>query len=492
VPRTVHDPDRGAGITEYAAVILLVAGITATVVFSGADARVAAFLGRAVDAVPGAAAAPGTATGPVTAAAPSGTGTGDPPPRPADDGAVAGFSDGGDVLGYDPSWWDGEGTWGAPSDDMPLFGFQDRGGYRWDCGRVFDFACKLGGGAASGAVETWGGIADTACLLHLCSHSGFRDNWAAVSDGITHVFTRNPLTTAGEMWDGFIEPFEESAGQGGFWNNGGYAAAGTVGGILRPFRALPDDDGGNGGDSGDDHPTHPEPNGHVPGSGMGDAELPPDDPYQAFRWLRERVPPPADLTDGERSALRFYSSGTSYGHGLGNGYEHINRHLRGQDPPVDRTPEQDAQVLRAIDDIDAVMARHRLPEPVIAYRVAGDGFLDALGVDAADPAAIEGLIGRTLREDGYLSTSADRYTAAGARGDVEMRIRVPEGYAAVDMADDATADYPEEAELLLDRGARYVVHGARTDDTGVVHLDVEIVPEGWTRPGDWAPQPLED
>ncbi|MFC4565525.1 ADP-ribosyltransferase [Nocardiopsis mangrovi] len=510
--RTIHDPERGAGYTEYAAVIFLVAAITAGVVFSGIPSRAGTLLGGAVDAV-GAAAGPDAADaerGPSVPSAASG-GAADPgagDQDPAGTGTGPAHGDVAEVVGGPwegngdhPAWWDDEGSWGTPSEDMPLFGFQDRGGYTWDCGRIVDFACKLGGGLTRGGLETFEGVADGACLLHLCSHSGFRNNWSATFDGVAHVFTQNPLTTAREMWDGFTEPFEETGQRGGFWQNGGYSIAGVFGGLLRPFRALPDrdgtpdrdgrpDDGGDGEDGGGegDGSHRPEPNGHVPGTGMGDADVPPRDEFDAQEWARDAFPLPRYVSTGEEASIRYYTGTGPDGTGVyGRGHEFINGSLRGHFPDADMTPEDEAAVPRAIDDIDSVMARTRLPRAAVLSRSLNTDFLRSLGIDETDPSSVGGLVGTTMDERGYMSTTAKRMDQAAA---VHMRVRVPEGYPAAFIGDESLTPHVGEAEFLIDRGARYVVHEARIDDSGTVQMEVEIVPDGWVRPGDWSPSPL--
>ncbi|MFC4561964.1 polymorphic toxin-type HINT domain-containing protein [Nocardiopsis mangrovi] len=83
--RRIHDPERGANFVEYAAVILLVAVITSTVIGSGITGRVTGMIESAVDSV----GAEGDGSGPqADGEEPTDTGSDDegPDAEPADDG----------------------------------------------------------------------------------------------------------------------------------------------------------------------------------------------------------------------------------------------------------------------------------------------------------------------------------------------------------------------------------------------------------------------
>ncbi|NYE45560.1 Flp pilus assembly pilin Flp [Spinactinospora alkalitolerans] len=311
--RKIHDPERGASLLEYAAVILLVAAIAAAVIGSGVAQQIATGLGEAVDRAlnPDDPANPDVdvADGPRPESGDPGQSGENTPGEPAQSGeplqpgddslgdpadflsegflpAVTGDpqtfqltyadndapaaggpdivpvdnpgSDGGGEDDNDENgWWNEDCFWGygCPSGDMPWFGFQDRGNYNWDCG-IFDGVCKLGGGFLKGVNDVGESITSAGCLVHLCSHDDFRDTWS----GVGTIFTQSPLTTLGQMWDGFTEPFEEASEQGGLWGNIGYSLPAAIGGILKPFKLLKglgDDDGpdsgnGNGNGNGSD------------------------------------------------------------------------------------------------------------------------------------------------------------------------------------------------------------------------------------------------
>lgn len=123
------------------------------------------------------------------------------------------------------------GEWEPPKHEK-WFGFHDRGDYTWDCGKVFDVACKIGGGFAKGGRDLWDGATTAGCLLHLCSHSGFKKNWSDVG----HLFTQNPLTTGKQMWDGFKKPFVDSWHEGGPGKALAYVLPSAFAGVLKPFK----------------------------------------------------------------------------------------------------------------------------------------------------------------------------------------------------------------------------------------------------------------
>jgi Flp pilus assembly pilin Flp len=104
--RRIHDPERGASFTEYAAVILLVAAILATVIGSGLGGRVAQNIASAVEAVGG----PGP-----DGAGEDGAGDDAPADAPQDDSPAPGDED--DSPGDDTSEGTGDEGAGDEGDD---------------------------------------------------------------------------------------------------------------------------------------------------------------------------------------------------------------------------------------------------------------------------------------------------------------------------------------------------------------------------------------
>ncbi|MFC3996943.1 hypothetical protein ACFOVU_13515 [Nocardiopsis sediminis] len=224
----IHAPERGASLPEYAAIILLVAGLVAVVVAgAGLPGRVEQSLGTALCTVEnlGSADCADPQDRPGGGATQSVTGAGDGAewlvpledlPRPAEQERRGEF-----------------GQW-MPPEDEEWFEFEDRGDYTWDCGKVFDVACKIGGGFAQGGRDLWDGVASAACLAHLCSHDGFRENWSAIGQ----VFRQSPLTTAEQMWDGFTEPFVENWREGGPGKAIAYGLPAAIGGLFKAFKHI--------------------------------------------------------------------------------------------------------------------------------------------------------------------------------------------------------------------------------------------------------------
>ncbi len=110
--------------------------------------------------------------------------------------------------------------------------------------------------------------------------------------------------------------------------------------------------------------------------------------------------------------------------------------------------------------LDSALARSRLPADIRVHRVGGtvefEGGIPRVGAEWTD--------------HGYISTSTQRKIAG--RGEVEMRILVPQGTRAV-----STPEL-DVNEVLLDRGTRFrVVSVSEPDALGVRRLDVEILPD---------------
>ncbi|WP_067972440.1 coiled-coil domain-containing protein [Nocardiopsis trehalosi] len=228
VPRPAAD--RGAGYPEYALTVLLVAAVLAALIGSGVSARVSEGIADAVCAV-GAAAQDDRDCG-----SDAGATGGAPRPLAAADPTGAGWLVPLEDLPGPPPPQEGRGDLGQwePGADEEWFSFEDRGDYTWDCGTVADVACKIGGGFAQGVRDLWDGAASGLCLLHVCSHAGFTENWSSVGQ----VFRQNPLTTAGQMWEGFSAPFRENWREAGPGKTIAYALPAALGGALKAFKFL--------------------------------------------------------------------------------------------------------------------------------------------------------------------------------------------------------------------------------------------------------------
>ncbi len=197
------------------------------------------------------------------------------------------------------------------------------------------------------------------------------------------------------------------------------------------------------------------------------------DDAEGVEWANKHMPLPS-MTAGERTTLRAYS---------GRKYGPINRQLRAG-------KVTDEQIQGYIDTLDGLFDRTSPHPAVVAHRGVDsfDGFAEFLGADVDDPESMHNLVGKSFREAGYMSTSVGRQTQFA--GDIQLMIRVPEDYPALNMmAESATG--AREREVILRRNAHYVVHAAykRGD---YWHIEAEIVPDDWTPPPGWAPNPYGD
>lgn len=172
--------------------------------------------------------------------------------------------------------------------------------------------------------------------------------------------------------------------------------------------------------------------------------------YGARHW-RDFV---NELTDEQFGALHGYSL---------NQWQDINRWLRGLD---EGTPKIES----AVQHMDEALMKSRIPDSVRVHRGTGiDHWLKELNIN--DPQLLRG---RTLRDDGYFSTSL------GGKPGIEdkpvwLHLEVPEGHPGIWMdhvggeRKEITAN-PTERELLLPRGTNFEVERVRDGIDGKVHI----------------------
>ncbi len=201
--RPPQRPDRGEGPVSYLAVILLLAVIAGSVVVTGVSDRVVKGVESAICEVTsgkkcqedgnGTAPGPGPVAGrpsPGPTTAPPGTGS-TPPPKLKDTatGVTQGKPDNGNCY----EWLD------------------------WLCAGVDGLRL----GTVDAGKDIWDGVTFAGCLLHICSHDGFKSNWGSIGA----LFTTNPVTTASTIWDEATKPVRDD------WNNGHK--------VRSVFRAIP-------------------------------------------------------------------------------------------------------------------------------------------------------------------------------------------------------------------------------------------------------------
>ncbi|MET9774229.1 putative T7SS-secreted protein [Streptomyces sp. NPDC006367] len=181
--------------------------------------------------------------------------------------------------------------------------------------------------------------------------------------------------------------------------------------------------------------------------------------YGRDNWNRyvEELPPES------RQALRDYTGEPPYKGAPGYAtYQEMNGFLRGEAELG--TPE----VLDNIREVDRALAGNPIPEDVMVVRGSGVGHLDF--------ELPEDLVGRTITDPGYTSSSLGNHPVPSFEGkDAILRLRVPEGTHAAWV--EKVSDFGvTERELLLGRGTSYKVTRAFTDENGQIQIYGEVLP----------------
>ncbi|MFE3449634.1 phage minor capsid protein [Nonomuraea sp. NPDC059194] len=190
-------------------------------------------------------------------------------------------------------------------------------------------------------------------------------------------------------------------------------------------------------------------------------------------WAHTQLPSIRNLPAEQREAIVDYT---------GFDYTLINNGLRGEK----LTAAERMRFDRLVSNIDAAFNSSRAPEPVLVHRGTDSGYSrNGLGVDIFQPEQMYALVGKTFKEAGFWSTSVGKGERDGNQ--IQLMIRVPAGYPMLDVM--PISKYGEdELEVLLQRGAHYVVHAVYKQLDNWV-LEVEIVSDGWTPPPGWKPDP---
>jgi hypothetical protein len=170
-----------------------------------------------------------------------------------------------------------------------------------------------------------------------------------------------------------------------------------------------------------------------------------------------------DLPPETRQALRDYTGEPPYPGAPGYAtYREMNGFLRG-DPQLG-TPE----VLNNIREVDRALAGNPLSEDVMVVRGSG--------TDHMHFKRPEDLIGRTMSDSGYMSSSLGNHPVPSFEGkEAILRLRVPEGTHAAWV--ERVSDFGvTERELLLGRETNYRVTRAFLDEKGQVQIYGEVLP----------------
>lgn len=160
----------------------------------------------------------------------------------------------------------------------------------------------------------------------------------------------------------------------------------------------------------------------------------------------------SSFSDAEKSAIKAYSSDK----GMIPAYKEINTGLRSDS----EVPDEHKQT---VADLDAAFSTAIAKESFKVYRGVSVEFAEKLSK------------GKAFVDKAFSSTTSDKNIAkefSGKRG-VVMEISVPKGAKALSLKD--VSQYPEEKEVLLNRGGKYKVKGESIDDSGNKVLHVEYV-----------------
>lgn len=163
----------------------------------------------------------------------------------------------------------------------------------------------------------------------------------------------------------------------------------------------------------------------------------------------------------------------------GSGYGPTNRGLRDSEGKT---------VSARAKSMDRVMAKNPgLDDDIIVTRLSN---LSYLGVSSSDPSS---LIGSVNVEHGFLSTSVN---LRGAMSGTRIHFRVPKGHKAAWVSGDGhgtgvlSSVGSSEAELILNRGFKWIVHDVYRAADGQWSIEAEIVPLSWTPPPGFRLNPL--
>jgi hypothetical protein len=181
---------------------------------------------------------------------------------------------------------------------------------------------------------------------------------------------------------------------------------------------------------------------------------------QAEKWGNDNWPPPPPLPADQHKALAGYSTAS---------YMAINKYLR-DGIWANKQNITQGQLDKYVGLLDKALKDHPTPsKALVVHRGVG---LDALGTK--DPSK---LIGKTVQEKGFLSTSVGAGLAETfEEDDAHLEVRVPAGTPAFYM--DKLSTHQGERELLLGRNMKYKIISAQKNSKGQWQIQAEIVHGG--------------
>lgn len=161
-----------------------------------------------------------------------------------------------------------------------------------------------------------------------------------------------------------------------------------------------------------------------------------------------------EISDAEMTSIKNYAR---------TSYRTINPGLRYDWRPNFRGIPDDEETILAfkkeIENLDSVMARSYLSEDLTLYRGARSREFQNLDIDEA-----EKLVGQTIQDKGFLSTSLDEdfarigFSVDSVADQVGFIIKAPKGTHGIDINGLKASQFTAEKEILLDRNTKFKIN----------------------------------
>ena len=170
------------------------------------------------------------------------------------------------------------------------------------------------------------------------------------------------------------------------------------------------------------------------------------------------------LSSVEEKAMLFFQ---------GSSYMDFNRYLRGEYSP---SPAHKKKFDKVKKDLKSALYKFKTQNSMVLSRKIGsaDKFF-AVAMKQTDATSIDGLIGKTITDKGFASTSLDFNAWSG---DVHMELHAPKGTPGLFMAAKKTDKHSHESEFLLPADLNYRIQEVEQLSNGKWRVVAEILPEG--------------
>ncbi|MBI5551138.1 MAG: ADP-ribosyltransferase [Desulfobacterales bacterium] len=160
-----------------------------------------------------------------------------------------------------------------------------------------------------------------------------------------------------------------------------------------------------------------------------------------------------NLSHSEKESITDYTA---------TSYQNINGVLRGTEKTYSGNNAEIAE------NISRALKRADVPEDLVVYRGASKG---ALGPLKTLPK--EQMIGKVIEDKGFMSTSILK--SSSFNGDIKLKINVPKGTKGAYLG--KISCYPNEAELLLDKGQKMIITEVAEVTPGKMLLTCDLLPQ---------------